>query len=931
MALPRCADTSVVGLLRHGRGPDATGPGTDRHHPPGDREHNAPPIPTQHGATWAANGHGQGHAGVASTDASTTTSATAGSITASATAGSTAGGHDRERRAGGRPDADDRRSRRQRSTRRRFAQTSSVLFVTLLVVGLVASVTAGLSWRRSVAASQRQAFDQSAQDIAATLRMSLQRDADVMATVRTMIATDPTMTNAQFAQWFTSLGSAERYPGTFAFAFVQAVTPAQLPSFAAAVTADPPLGLPLAHPFQLSPAGDRPTYCLMRLIALQIAPATQNVALKLVKGGAGLTSFIDPGTDECAGSQTSLLSTSARSGQLAVGSFAPELEQYVAGTPGAQKDVKQLFGNLSPIELVLPVMSTPAGGSPAHLTGWVGGLLDSHALLGSVKGSNPGTAFVLSTPGPDGHEEVLSQTGRMASEQFRTTVGLTADTAWSLQIGETPADPNSPLYQGLIVFGGCLLVTVLLASLFRTLTQARSSALALVEEKTAELTFQALHDSLTGLPNRTLILQRAEAALERARSSGERVALFFVDLDGFKDINDTNGHGVGDQVLREVAARFTAALGTADTVGRLGGDEFIVLAEGEAALHPDALAERLLAACDLPFEVPALPGSALPVTASIGIATGERDSATELLRDADIALYRAKESGKRGAVIFTSDMHAAVQRRVILESELRAALADGQFFLQYQPIHLIDSLDVQSVEALVRWDHPERGTIPPGEFIPVLESSGLILDVGVVVLELACRQAVAWHDRGIDLAMSVNLSARQLEADAFVSSVEDVLERTGVDPRMLVLEITETALMADPDTVARRLARLRARGVRIAIDDFGTGYSSLAYLRTFPADILKIDRTFVSATTTTSEGKALVHAMIEVGKALGLTTLAEGIEEEAQLAWLRAEGCDAAQGFLFSPPLAAGQLERYLIAHPVTTVAGTGVGFQLEH
>jgi diguanylate cyclase (GGDEF)-like protein len=793
----------------------------------------------------------------------------------------------------------------------------------LLVVGVAASVTAGVSWRSSVSASQLQVIDENAQGIAATLRMALQRDADVMATVRTMIATDPTMTNAQFAQWFTSLDSAQRFPGTFAFAYVEAVTPAQLPAFAAAVTADPPLGLPLTHPFRLSPAGDRPSYCLMRLIAIQVSASTEDSALSLVRAGNGLKAFVNPGTDECAGQQTSLLSSSTRSGQLAVGSFSPELQEIVSSTPGAQQDLKKLFGNLSPIELVLPVMSIASTGSPSHLLGWVGGVLDSHALLASVAGSHPGSAFTLSSVGPDGNEEILSSSGRMASEQDRQTFALNADTTWRLQVGQSPPNPASPLEQGLIVFAACLLVTFLLAFLFRTLMRARSSALTLVEEKTAELQFRALHDSLTGLPNRTLILERTERALARARSAGTGVALFFVDLDGFKDINDTNGHGVGDQVLQELATRFADALGTAGSIGRLGGDEFIVLAEGDAAHRPDDLAERLLAACDEPVEVPSLPGSALPVSASIGIATGLRDTAAELLRDADIALYRAKDSGKRGAVIFSSDMHAAVQRRVALESELRTALADGQFFLEYQPIHDIDTLDVGSVEALVRWDHPERGIVPPAEFIPALESSGLIVDAGLVILEQACRQAAAWHDRGIDLGMSVNLSGRQLEADAIVRSVEEVIEHTGVDPRTLVFEITETALMRDPETVARRLTRLRERGVRVAIDDFGTGYSSLAYLRTFPADILKIDRTFVSATTATPEGDALVHAMIEVGKALGLTTLAEGIEEQAQLDWLRAEGCDVAQGFLFSPPLLAAHLEQYLINHPVAADLST--------
>ena len=373
-----------------------------------------------------------------------------------------------------------------------------------------------------------------------------------------------------------------------------------------------------------------------------------------------------------------------------------------------------------------------------------------------------------------------------------------------------------------------------------------------------QIRFQAMHDPLTGLPNRSLILDRVEQMLVRARRTNVATAALFIDLDGFKGVNDTLGHAVGDHLLRAVTARLVVTMRESDSVGRLGGDEFIVLVDGATMdAGPELVAERLLSVLRAPFELDGLPNGPLTLTASIGIAAGLRPSATELLRDADIALYEAKAAGRDRFVVFQPEMHTVVQDRLLLEMDLRDAFTSGQFVLVYQPIFNLRSGETAGVEALLRWHHPDRGVVQPDDFISILEDSGLIVDVGRWVLQEACRQGARWHARGHRLNVSVNVSVRQLESDQLIEDVSYALEASGFDPRSLTVEITETAIMRDVSTVVSRLAALRATGVRIAIDDFGTGYSSLAYLQQFPVDTLKIDRSFISTMSDSPESGAL--------------------------------------------------------------------------
>jgi len=428
-----------------------------------------------------------------------------------------------------------------------------------------------------------------------------------------------------------------------------------------------------------------------------------------------------------------------------------------------------------------------------------------------------------------------------------------------------------------------------------------------------ELSFLATHDALTGLPNRTLILDRVEQILARSRRSKAPVAALFVDLDNFKDINDTLGHAVGDELLQAVAARLDGVIRESDALGRLGGDEFVVISEElSMSAGPELLAERMLEALKQPFKLGADKQTRVSVTASIGIAIADRTSADELLRNSDIAMYRAKWDGKNRHAVFEIGMQDIIQNRMELEMDLREALAKEEFFLAYQPTLDLNDMSPTGLEALIRWEHPSRGVIQPDDFIPLLEGTGLITEVGAWVLEQACAQGAAWREAGHSIQMAVNVSARQLDTDQITSDIEDALSHSGLDPEALTIEVTETTLMQNVEQTARRLTAIKELGVQIAIDDFGTGYSSLAHLQRFPVDALKIDRSFISGLAHNEESETLIHSLVQLGKALSIQTFAEGIEQQHELTMLMDEDCDHCQGFLFSRPLDVAATEAYL-------------------
>jgi diguanylate cyclase (GGDEF)-like protein/PAS domain S-box-containing protein len=425
----------------------------------------------------------------------------------------------------------------------------------------------------------------------------------------------------------------------------------------------------------------------------------------------------------------------------------------------------------------------------------------------------------------------------------------------------------------------------------------------------------ATHDALTGLPNRALLQDRIQQAIVHDMRRRDRAAVLFIDLDEFKTINDSLGHDVGDLLLRKVAERLASCVRSEDTVARQGGDEFIVLLPSVAAAQDAAkVAESLLAALNEPFEIQ---HKQMHVGASIGIAVFPDDgmSVDALMKNSDIAMYHAKESGRNTYQFFTESMNEQATERQALGSDLREALARGDLVLNYQPIVDVRSGDLVCMEVLLRWFHPERGWVPPLKFVPLAESTGLIVPLGEWVFRTACYQLKLWQAEGYHVpCLAINISARQFQQRDFFETVRRMLDETGVAPQLIELEITEGLLIDDAEEVKSTLLKLRELGVKIALDDFGTGYSSLSYLKRFPIDTLKIDRSFVLDIARDKDDAAIVTAIIAMAHSLEIKVVAEGVEDVAQLAFLRDKQCDYYQGYYFSKPRSADDMRAALSA-----------------
>jgi diguanylate cyclase len=475
----------------------------------------------------------------------------------------------------------------------------------------------------------------------------------------------------------------------------------------------------------------------------------------------------------------------------------------------------------------------------------------------------------------------------------------------------TPKQPGADIVHSVVPFiaialGGFFLLTGLVLGHMR-----RTAATIAAGER--RLRHLALHDPLSGLPNRIFFGERLEATIKKVRQRGPTAAVFYIDLDHFKDVNDTLGHPVGDELIRGVTQRLARTLRGDDMVARLGGDEFAVIAAGGFD-NPtlQAIAARLIATICAPYSIA---NQTIVIGASIGIAIINENAggASDVMRHADLALYRAKNEGRNRACIYDSAMDADLGKRKLLENELRAAIETDGLRVAYQPIVNNSGEVVVGVEALCRWTHPERGEVPPVEFIPIAEHSGLIIELGELVLRRACLDGKSWPGRTV----SVNVSPLQFRRADFVDVVERILSETSFDPARLELEVTESTLLGNVDTAELAMFRFKALGVRLALDDFGTGYSSLLYLRRFPFDKLKIDSSFVRSIERAADAVAIVHAGVSLGRGLGMKVTAEGVETAEQQLFLRAAGVHCMQGYRFGRPCSAGEISTR-IARPET-------------
>jgi diguanylate cyclase (GGDEF)-like protein len=765
--------------------------------------------------------------------------------------------------------------------------------VAVLVIGVSLSATGALLLRSSGHREARRSFDSIAGNVATTLATQLRRDTDFVTTIRSVWTMQPNLGDSEFNQWYDTLDGRERQVGSIGTAIIQRVPASRLAAFETRRNADSSFGLLVGNPLRV-PRSGRAYYCLVSA-GTALLPLDGPTA-RLVQ-----QDWCSPSTPLGASEHRILAGEVDSAGILSLSADGLGLPTMFLETAYYKRNAQT---------------STVTERRRA-IAGWVVIGFDATDIISRSIGQNRTLAVALYHRNPGGGWAQMGTAGAPVPKgALKRDTYLSIEGDWRVSVsGTVPSSGLSMSTVSLLLFVSSSLVSVLVFLLLVVLGRSRERALGMVEEKTGQLRHQALHDALTGLPNRVLALDRAEQMLARARRTRRPIAALYIDVDGFKAVNDTFGHAAGDEVLRTVATRLAGATRDCDTAARLSGDEFLVLLETDSLEGgPQRVAQRLL---DLLHDSCALGphiGRRLSITASIGIAYGLDQPAEDLLSDADIALYVAKTTGKNRFVLFEPGMETEAQDRLRLELDMSEALEHDQLFLVYQPTFELATGRTVGVEALLRWRHPTRGVLLPDDFIAIADESGLIVPIGRWVLEQACRQAATWADCGYDLGMSVNVSARQLEDD-LIGFVRSAVRASGIDPSRLTLEITESTLVGDARQSVRLLAAIKALGVRVAIDDFGSGYSSLAYLRQFPVDLLKIDRAFVEGVASSKQSAALTSTLVSLGKTLNLQTLAEGIEDPAQLQALRRQHCDQGQGFLFAHPLEPEAFEQFLIEH----------------
>jgi diguanylate cyclase (GGDEF)-like protein len=752
-----------------------------------------------------------------------------------------------------------------------------VVLAALLVVGGVGgAVFAAGSVARNDAEDSRDSLRSSSGEVASTLQLAIQHEQDLVVTAGAFVLANPHASNARFAQWLKSVQAFKRYPELSEAGYAVIVPAKDLPAFAARAVADPAGPLAANGSFQVIPPGNRPYYCLAPAMTTRY-PGSRSPA----------------GFDFCAMPLVGPSVLAAR--DFGQSSYFP---LTIGGVAYLAVQTPIYRGGVTP--------ATTDARREAFLS-WIGMTTVPKFVLDRALQavSNTAVAFRYRTSSSD----VLFTSGK--APVGAQSVRIDLHNGWTVQtFGAVARDGVLENGNALATLIGGLLLSILLGVLVFVLGTGRARALRLAQERTA----QAMHDALTGLPNRLLFADRATQVLAAARRDASMPVVLMLDLDRFKEVNDTLGHQHGDLLLQQVAQRLSGLLRQSETVARFGGDEFaVLLTEGGSQAGAD-VAARIASVLEEPFH---LGEATVGVEASIGIAAvaaHEELTLEELLRQADIAMYKAK-ADRSGFAHFAACNDLGTPDRLTLIGELRQGLDCEELLLHYQPKIAVEGGELLGVEALVRWQHPTRGLLLPSEFIALAEGSTLIHRLTTLVLDMALRFARTCLDQGLRLPIAVNVSARSLFDPGFPTIIADRLTHAGVSADLLTIELTEGTVMAYPDLALDILKKLRDMGVHLSVDDYGTGYSTLAYLKNLPVHELKIDRAFITGLTTDHNDEVIVKSAMDLGHDLGLSIVAEGVEDEATLLALKALGVDVAQGFYLGRPMPENLLRQWIADH----------------
>jgi diguanylate cyclase (GGDEF)-like protein len=762
--------------------------------------------------------------------------------------------------------------------------------VALLCVagGILGSLLRAHAVVRGDRADSKQTLRQSSAEIALRLKLAIAHEEDLAIGAGTFFAGNPKATPGEFRAWTNWAKTLHRFPELEKLGLVTIVRASDLPEFSARIAGQTAVQALEAHatptrvpPLRIAPAGSRPYYCLG---AVELTRNAHNQA--------------PAGLDYCAVTPGMLL----------------------ARDSGLTSTVPVAIGHTSGLEIQVPVYRGAAppktlGGRMAAFVGWMSEVLAPGVMLEGALKDHPGSAVRIRYRTSASHILFTSGTPKPHAPNSATNL----HNGWTVRTyGVAPA--TSVLTDGNardVLIAGTLL-SMLLGLFVFALGAGRISR---PQERDPQ---EDLYDDLTGLPNRALMLDRAQRMLARAgRESGLLVGALFIDIDWFQDVNDKLGEATGDQLLKIVAERLENVVREQDSVGRLGGDEFVILVESAArGARLDSLARRVIESLHKPAELDDF-GPNFLVTASIGVAFGRYATADDMLRDARLALLAAKAAGKDRYTLFNANMRSVIEGRGVLEVELNNALQEKQFFLLYEPIFDLATRKVVSLEALVRWMHPKQGALPPADFMPLAEETGLIVPIGRWILEQACSRAAAWNVAGHSVGISVEITGTQLNREGFVTDVRRALQQSGIDPSLLTLEIPEQTIMQDVAAASARLAEIKQMGVRIAINDFGSAYANHSDLQKLPLDFLKVDRGSLAATDDEDYRSWLLEAILVLGRDLSLTVVAKGIETEEQMITLHAMGCAMAQGPFMGEAAPAKAIEGLFAAENATLVQET--------